>query len=104
RNLEDVKLRIYMRKYDRGNAYSYDLKAEQEHVLWYYQMMDVLAEKLPNIVRVIHYEETVVDPAAALRNVGELCGLPASDALSLHVGDDRECAAPYRKLIAVGLK
>lgn len=99
RNLEDVVLRIYLRKYNKGNAYSYSLKAAREHVLWYYQMMDVLAEKLPNIVGVVQYEEMVADPASALRIATQLCGLAANDALPLEVGDDRDCAAPYRKFI-----
>ena len=104
RNLEDITLRIYIRKYDKGNAYAYDLKAAREHIVWYYQMMDVLAEKLPNIVRVIHYEDMVADPATALRAAAELCGLPVNDTISLKIGDDRECAAPYRELIAAELK
>jgi tetratricopeptide (TPR) repeat protein len=104
RNLEDITLRIYIRKYDRGNAYSYDLRAAREHVVWYYQMMDELAEKLPNIVRVIRYEDMVADPTTALRTAAELCGLPMSDKPLLEIGDDRECAAPYREFIAAELK
>jgi hypothetical protein len=104
RNLEDISLRIYMRKYNTGNAYSYDLKATREYVVWYDQMIDALAKKLPNIVRVIHYEEMVADPDTALRAAAELCGLPLNDTLSLQIGDDRECAAPYRELIAAELE
>jgi len=49
RNLDDNLLRIYMRKYGVGNAYGYDLKAAREHILWYQQMIDLMAEKFSNI-------------------------------------------------------
>ncbi len=100
RNLEDITLRIYMRKYARGNAYSYDLKAIRAYVTWYHQMMDLLANKFPDIVRVIHYEDMIADPAAALRVGADLCGLPISKDHPLPVlGDDRGCAAPYREFM-----
>jgi Sulfotransferase family len=49
RNIEDICLRIYFRKYYRGNSYAYDLNAIREHVLWYYEMIDTLAAKLPTV-------------------------------------------------------
>ena len=104
RKLEDIALRIYMRKYEKGNAYSYDLKAARDHVVWYYQMMDALAQKLPNIVRIVHYEDMVTDPASALRAAAALCELPVNETLSLEVGDDRGCAAPYREFMAAEFK
>ena len=103
RNLEDNLLRIYMRKYTRGNSYAYDLKSARDHVIWYHQMIDVLAEKFPDIVRVIQYEEMVADPAATLRVAAELCGLPMTDKPLPEIGDDRGCAAPYRELMAAAL-
>lgn len=103
RSLEDVTLRIYMRKYGKGNAYSYDLNAARDHVSWYYQMIDVLAEKLPNITRVINYEDMIADPVSAVRAAANLCGLPATDTVPFDIGDDRGCAAPYRELMTADL-
>jgi tetratricopeptide (TPR) repeat protein len=100
RNLEDNALRIFMRKYNRGNSYAYDLKTIREHLTWCHDMMDVLAEKLPHIVRVIHYEDMVADPAAALRTALELCGLAMPAKPVPEIGDDRGCALPYRQLMA----
>jgi tetratricopeptide (TPR) repeat protein len=100
RNLEDIALRIYMRKYAKGNAYSYDLGAVRTYVTWYHQVMDLLAEKLPDIVRIIHYEDMVADPAGALRVAANLCGLPMTTGPLPVVGDDRGCAAPYRQFMA----
>jgi hypothetical protein len=103
RNLEDNILRIFMRRYARGNLYSYDLKAARDHVVWYHQMIDVLAQKLPSIVRVIRYEDMVADPATALRTAADLCGLPMPQRPLPSLGDDRDCAEPYRELIAAEL-
>jgi Flp pilus assembly protein TadD len=100
RDVDDIVLRIYLRRYSAGNAYAYDLKAARDHVLWYHQTMDLLAEKLPDVVRIIHYEDLIADPAAARRVAAELCGLPAADAPLPELGDDRGCAAPYRQFIA----
>ena len=103
RNLEDNMLRIYMRKYLSGNSYAYDLKSVREHIVWYHHMIDALAEKLPDIVRVIHYEDMIADPAAALRVAADLCGLPMQHGPLPEIGDDRGCAGPYRRLMAAAL-
>jgi hypothetical protein len=55
-----------MRKYRGGNERAYDLKAAGEHIIWYHQMVDLMAEKFPDVTRVINYEDMVADPAAAL--------------------------------------
>jgi Flp pilus assembly protein TadD len=100
RDLEDNALRVFMRRYNRGNSYAYDLEAIREHLAWYSAMIDVLTEKLPNIVRVIHYEDMVADPAAALRTSLELCGLAMPATPLPDIGDDRGCALPYRQFMA----
>jgi tetratricopeptide (TPR) repeat protein len=103
RNLEDTLLRIYMQRYNKGHAYSYDLKAAREYILWYHEMIDMVAAKLPEITRVIRYEDMIVDPAGALRTAAELCGLPMSQGPLPDIGDDRGCAAPYRQFMAEAL-
>ncbi len=102
RELEDNILRIYMRKYKRGNAYAYDPKSTRDYVVWYNQMIDLLVEKLPD-VRVMQYEDMIAEPAAALRTVAELCDLPMTDKPLPTVGDDRGCAEPYREFMAAAL-
>jgi tetratricopeptide (TPR) repeat protein len=104
RNLDDNMLRIFMRKYLSGNPYAYDLKSIRDHLIWYHQMIDVLAEKLPNIARVILYEDMVTDPLAARQVAADLCGLSVSQRPLPAIGDDRGCAAPYRKMMAAALE
>ncbi len=104
RDVEDNVLRIYMRKYRTGNIYGYDLKAARDHVVWYHQMIDLLAQKLPEIVRVIHYEDVIAGPAAVLRVAADLCGLPMVQRPLPSLGDDRGCAAPYRQFMAAELR
>jgi Flp pilus assembly protein TadD len=103
RNLQDNAFRIYLRKYVAANAYAYDLKSTRDHILWYHEMIDVLAEKLPGIVRVVQYEDMVADPLKSLRTVADLCGLPAPTRPLPATGDDRGCAQPYRALMDAAL-
>jgi len=103
RDMTDNVLRIFQRKYHKGNPYSYDLKATRDYVAWYHQMIDLMAKKLPDIVRIVHYEDMIADPAAALRIAADLCGLPMTDKPLPKIADDRGCAEPYREFIAAGL-
>ncbi len=100
RDLEDNVLRIYMTKYRSANAYAYDLKTAREHVLQYHQTIDLMAEKFPDIVRVIKYEDMVVNPAAALAATADLCELTMSDEPLPAIDPDCGCAAPYRHFMA----
>jgi len=103
RNLEDNLLRMYQRTYRAGFAYSYDLKAARDYVFWYHQMIDLMAKKLPDIVRIIDYEDMIANPAAAVRVAADLCGLSMTDRPLPEVGDDRGCAEPYRDFITAEL-
>lgn len=95
RSFEDVVWRIYLTEYLYENPFAYDLKAIREYLDWYNAMIDLTAEKLPDIARVVSYEAMVDDPAAALRMAAELCGLSLNDVPTLSLPNDRGCAAPY---------
>jgi tetratricopeptide (TPR) repeat protein len=99
RQLDDNMLRIYMRKYETANPYAYDLRSIGDHIAWYHEMIDVLADKLSDVARVIHYEDMVANPTAALTVAADLCGLPMSHGPLPPIGDDRGCAEPYRTLM-----
>ena len=103
RNLEDTILRMFQKKYRIGNAYSYDLKAARDYVVWYHQMIDLMATKFPDIARIIDYEDMIANPAAAVRVAAELCGLRTTDGPLPDVGDDRGCAEPYHDFIRTEL-
>ncbi len=100
RDIEDNLLRIYMRKYQEGNAYGYDLATAREHITWYHQMIDLMVEKFPDLVRVIHYEDLVEEPAKALRIAASLCGLSVPETPAAAIAGDVGCAAPYRHLMS----
>ena len=53
RNVDDTALRIYQRRYSIGHSYASDVKAARDHVVWYHEAIDLLHEKLPELVRVI---------------------------------------------------
>jgi Flp pilus assembly protein TadD len=99
RSLEDVAWRIYLTKYLSGNPYAYDLKAIREYLDWYNTMVDLIAEKLPDIAHVVSYEAMADDPAATLRRAAELCGLGVKDSPMPALPNDRGCSTPYREFI-----
>jgi hypothetical protein len=63
----------------------------------------VLCDKLPDIVRVIHYEDMIADPGATLLAMVDFCGLEMTDRPLPPLGDDRGCAEPYKSLMADAL-
>ena len=103
RNVDDTALRIYQRRYSIGHSYASDVKAARDHVVWYHEAIDLLHEKLPELVRVIQYEDMVANPTITLRTAAHLCGLPMTERPLPPMGDDRGCAAPYRDFIAAEL-
>jgi len=58
-----------------------------------------MAQKPPDIVRVVHYED-----AAALQVAADLCGLPMTDKPLPKIEDDCCCAEPYREFMTAALK
>ena len=103
RDVNDTALRIYQRRYSIGNIYSYDFRTARDHIIRYHEAIDLLQEKLPEWVRVVHYEDMIVNPASTLRTAAHLCGLPITERPLPPMGDDRGCAAPYRDFIAAEL-
>ena len=103
RDIDDITFRIFMKKYRSGNAHSYDLGTIREYITWYYEMIDVLAEKLPHLTTVIQYEEMIANPATALKSVVKLCAIEDMDGPPLVLENDRGCAAPYRQLMTAAL-
>ena len=95
RDFEDVVWRIYRTKYLYDTPYAYDLKAIRDHLQWYNAMIDLTAEMLPDIARVVSYEAMADDPQATLRTAAELCGLSMSDISVPSLPNDRGCSAPY---------
>jgi tetratricopeptide (TPR) repeat protein len=101
RDVDDNVLRIYMARYRGGNAYAYDLKAARDQVLRYNEMVDLMAEKFPDIVRIVRYEDMVQRPDAARTAAAELCGLSMSGSPLPAISDDSGCAKPYLQFMAI---
>lgn len=100
RNSDDIAFRIYLRHYQNENSYSYDMGMIREHIDWYHEMMDLMEKKNPENVRIVHYEDMVDDPIAALKVAADLCGLAMPENPNLSVGDDRGCSEPYKAMMA----
>jgi len=95
RQVDDVCLRIFMKKYQAGHLHSYDLNATREYVDWYYQMIDGLCELFPTITSQIRYEDMISSPETVPRTLQDLCGLPLNNVTIPSLGDDRGAAHPY---------
>lgn len=95
RNIDDVAIRIFMKKYSEGNFYSYDMPMIRNYVQWYYDMIDALSKLLPDRSRIVYYEEMVDDPTVVQRAAAELCGLELEGAPTVGIGDDRGCGRAY---------
>ena len=104
RDPDDITLRIYMKKYKIGNPYAYDIGDIRDHIAWYYQMIDVVAERLPSISTVLHYEDLFAEPEAILRSIADLCGLDPPDPPLQELHGNQGCAGPYRDLIAAACR
>ena len=99
RDPDDVAWRIFLTKYLGGNSYAYDLKAIRDYLDWYNEMIDLTAEKLPDITQVVSYEAMVDDPATTLRSAARLCGISIIDRAVPLLPNDRGCATPYREFL-----
>jgi Flp pilus assembly protein TadD len=99
RRPQDNALRIYMSKYLRGNAYAYDLQSIATYLAWYDSMIDLFAEKYPEISTVVTYESMIADPIAVLHKVASLAGLRVNDSSKPELVDDRDVAKPYQRLM-----
>lgn len=101
RNPADVAFRIYASLYREGNSYAYSLQTIHEYLSWCNEMIDVAHAKAPAISVVVRYEDVVADPQGALGMISDALklGLVIPDELP-ETGDDRDCAAPYRSLMA----
>ena len=100
RDPNDIALRIFMKQYRTENHYAYAISTIREHIAWYYQMIDALAELLPERSRVVQYEDVIDDPETALNAATQLCGLPPLADVPLDLGDDRGCADPYLEFMS----
>ena len=103
RNPEDLIMRTYMKSYESGNSYAYDIKTIKENMDWYYALSEIYSEKLPGISQIVYYEDMLKNPAAVLDAAGKLCGIDVkADALP-NIGNDQGIGGPYRKLIREAL-
>jgi hypothetical protein len=96
RDVDDIALRIFMKKYNVGNHYGYDLRNIRAQVAWYYRMAGVWTEKLPGISLCLHYEDAISDPKAARAQIAGFLDLPVPRRGVPQLGDDRGCASPYK--------
>ncbi len=99
RTVADLTVRIFMRSYQSGNAYAYRIESIREHISWYHKMMDMMADKYPEIVRIVNYEELVDDPINVRNEAARLCSIPNLGKEKITIPDDRGYANNYAQYI-----
>ncbi len=72
----DTCLSCYAQKFNRGQAFSYDLRDLGHYYRLYLQLMEHWRAVLPGHVLDVDYEKLVADPEAEARRMVEFCGLP----------------------------
>lgn len=104
RDIEDVVIKIYMKDYvnDR-RTYLYSIDGIYKFVRGYYEQVDYFAEMLPDVARVVRYEDMVDDPRAVADVTADLCGLSAGGGELRRPWDDRGVAEPYRDFMRTAL-
>lgn len=75
RNLEDLGLAIYFKKYAREHAYSLDLYCTGREIAFYEALMDLWISVLPNPCIKLRYEDLVNQPARVSKALYEFLGL-----------------------------
>jgi hypothetical protein len=104
RNIDDVTIRTYMKPYKgERHGYAYSVDSIYSLIEWYYKMIDVIAELLPDLSRIIHYEDMIEDPKAALDIACEVCGVALYTGDLPELGDDRGAGAPYKEYLEATL-
>jgi tetratricopeptide (TPR) repeat protein len=101
RERQDIALRMLMKNYSKtNNPYAYDLGTIYRQIDWYDRMAAIWREKLPDFSMAVSYEDMIADPRAVLHDVASFCGIEAKVDAMPELGDDRQCAAPYRDKLA----
>ena len=97
RNIDDLITRIFMTKYANENHLLYNIGTINKYISNQFALMDDLAQKYPDIVRIIKYEDLVTDVDGSMKQVTELCGIADHDRPFPSVGNDQGCAELYRE-------
>ena len=72
----DTCLSCYAQKFNRGQAFSYDLRDLGRYYRLYAQLMEHWRAVIPSHVLDVDYEKLVTDPEAEARRMVEYCGVP----------------------------
>lgn len=75
RNLMDLGLACYFKRYATGNRHTYKLEELGRHIRIYEAFIDLWLEVLPNPMLEVQYEHLVADPDTGARQLYEFVGL-----------------------------
>ncbi len=99
RDIHDIAIRIFMRRYRSGNTYAYSLRRIKDYIHWYNELIDIWTRLFPERTKVIQYEDLAKNPDDIWQELINFCGLDKSAPGNLDLGNDTDAAAPYRKFM-----
>jgi len=92
RDLMDLGLACYFKRYERGNRHTYKLDELGRHIGVYEAFMHFWQEVLPNPTLEVHYEDLARAPEAGARRIYEFLGLEWKTEHLDHLDTHRELA------------
>ena len=104
RDRYDQISRIYFKHYREGNHISYDIRTIVEYLSKTELLMDTLAERLPNAVKVVNYEDCVSSPEKLYAEIMRFCGIKPGPVNIGELPSGIGCGEPYREEIDKVLK
>jgi hypothetical protein len=75
RNMDDLILRILMKKYATRNHYAYDAVSIRRYVSFYYEAAGIWLEKLGDRALAVNYDEMVTSPGRVLQQISQFCDI-----------------------------
>lgn len=104
RELRDLGLSCYFKRYREGHEYTYDLTELGQHIRLYDEYIDLWLENLPNPMMEVQYESMVRQPEQIAERIYDfvrldfrakyLAGLEANRSLVDHLGPAHSLEAP----------
>jgi len=82
RDIRDSLWSIFKMRFETGQYYTYDFKTIHDHLSWGRRFRDYFAERAPDQVLRVQYEDLASDPDHWIRKILQFCDLEYEDSVS----------------------
>jgi tetratricopeptide (TPR) repeat protein len=95
RDVNDLALRIFFKKYERGHYFSYDVSKIYSYIAFYHALIDIYLNRFPENSILVRYEDMVANPSTTAHRLAQFCSIDEELDVVPDVGNDVGCSAPY---------